>query len=107
MKQLGSLRPEDIPLSAVDFHISDIVYHLLDKPEITTAALEAAREPLELMRHAIWAHSSSINRRSWLLVGVGCTQLSACFDTLVGTLVGVNCTLTASASAAVLEGMRR
>ncbi|BDA43711.1 hypothetical protein COCOBI_04-7260 [Coccomyxa sp. Obi] len=67
MKPLGSLRPEDIPLSAVDFHISDIVYHLLDKPEITTAALDVARDPTELMRQAIWQHSSSINRRSWLL----------------------------------------
>ena len=57
-----------MPLSAVDFHISDIVYHLLEKPEITACALDIARDPMELMRQAIWTHSSSINRRSWILV---------------------------------------
>ncbi|KAK9915160.1 hypothetical protein WJX75_005443 [Coccomyxa subellipsoidea] len=66
LQQLRGMEPGDIPLSAVDFHISNILENLLNNRDIITAALAAGRDPLQIMRDAIWLFSSSINARTWV-----------------------------------------
>ena len=68
LQQLRGMEPGDIPLSAVDFHISNILENLLNNRDIITAALAAGRDPLQIMRDAIWLFSSSINARTWVQV---------------------------------------
>ena len=36
--RVGPLRRSDVPLSAIDFHVSDIVPHLLASPEVRRLA---------------------------------------------------------------------
>lgn len=70
MGQLGPLRPQDIPRSAVDFHISNIMEELLDKRHIADVVLRCCslRAMRDEFRAAIWLFSSSINSRAWLQV---------------------------------------
>ena len=68
LQQLGCMEPGDIPLSAVDFHVSNIIEEVLNNREVLTAALSVGRDPLQAMRDAIWIFSSSTNSRAWLQV---------------------------------------
>ena len=69
----GPLRPEDIPASAADFHISNIIEELLARPAIREAAARVAaatgRDAADCLRTAMWLHSSSVNLRCPLQVG--------------------------------------
>ncbi|EIE19351.1 hypothetical protein COCSUDRAFT_58644 [Coccomyxa subellipsoidea C-169] len=66
LQQLGCMEPGDIPLSAVDFHVSNIIEEVLNNREVLTAALAVGRDPLQAMRDTIWIFSSSTNSRAWL-----------------------------------------
>lgn len=76
---VGPLRRSDIPLSAVDYHVSDILQHLMDLPHVQQLAsgdggglsddvMEmVAGEGLDkAIASAMWLHRSGLNRRVWL-----------------------------------------
>lgn len=60
------LRRGDIPLSAVDFHISSIVEELMQVPSILAAAqsLEAQTDMNDSLRHAMWLFRSGLNSKT-------------------------------------------
>ena len=65
------LKRGDIPLSAIDFHISSIVEELLQKPAISAAAhAVAARsghsDPNDCLRRAMWLFRSSLSSKNEL-----------------------------------------
>lgn len=65
---MATLCYNDIPLSAVDFHISSITEELLQSPQIQKAAAELAfdgREqgPVELLKRAMWFFRSGLNNK--------------------------------------------
>ena len=65
---MAPLRYNDIPLSAVDFHISSIAEELLQSPQIQKAAAELAvdvreRGHAELMKRAMWLFRSGLNNK--------------------------------------------
>lgn len=70
---VGALRRSDVPLAAIDFHVSDIVEHLLEVPHVAAAAhsICCASWGIEgdanaQMRNAMWLFRSSVNHRAWL-----------------------------------------
>ena len=60
------LRRGDIPLSAVDFHISSIVEELMQVPSILAAAqsLEAQTDMNDSLRRAMWLFHSGLNSKT-------------------------------------------
>lgn len=66
------LKNGDIPLSAVDFHVSSIVEELMQKPAVSAAAQRViaqhgqhdANDPL---RRAMWLFRSSLNTKKELV----------------------------------------
>ncbi|KAA6419829.1 MAG: hypothetical protein FRX49_10192 [Trebouxia sp. A1-2] len=65
------LRRGDVPLSAVDFHISSIVEELMHIPSILAAAqsLEAQTDMHDSLRRAMWLFRSGLNSKTQ--VGTG------------------------------------
>ena len=61
----------DIPLSAVDFHISSIVEELMQKPSISAAAQAIAapggQNVSDLLRRAMWLFRSGLNHKQELM----------------------------------------
>lgn len=65
------LKHGDIPLSAVDFHISSIVEELMQKPAVSaaaqvTVAQHGQRDANDLLRRAMWLFRSSLNTKKEL-----------------------------------------
>ena len=69
---LGRLKPDDVPVAAVDFHISSILEGLLSDANMLGAARKAAvkvgSEPAGALKSAMWHFSGSCNHRSLLQV---------------------------------------
>ncbi|KAL0035771.1 hypothetical protein WJX77_002248 [Trebouxia sp. C0004] len=65
------LRRGDIPLSAVDFHISSIVEELMQVPSILAAAksLEAQTDMNDSLRRAMWLFRSGLNSKTQVSTG--------------------------------------
>ena len=66
-----SLKRGDIPLSAIDFHVSSIVEELMQKPAISAAAQAVAAQrngvdPHDALRRAMWLFRSSLNTKQEL-----------------------------------------
>lgn len=71
---MGPLRRSDVPLSAVDFHVSDINAHLMAVPEVQQAAGALApagglASPDDSLRAAMWLFRSSTNHKKELPQG--------------------------------------
>ncbi|KAF5838004.1 hypothetical protein DUNSADRAFT_3597 [Dunaliella salina] len=71
--RVGALRRSDVPLAAIDFHVSDIVEHLLEVPHVAEAANSICcaswgieGDTVAQMRNAMWLFRSSVNHRAWL-----------------------------------------
>lgn len=64
------LKNGDIPLSAVDFHISSIVEELMQKPAVSAAAQMVAqhdqRDANYSLQRAMWLFRSSLNTKKEL-----------------------------------------
>ena len=61
----------DIPLSAVDFHISSVVEELMQKPSVSAAAhrvapLQGQHDANDFLRRAMWLFRSSLNTKKEL-----------------------------------------
>ena len=73
------LRYGDIPLSAVDFHISSIIEELLQRPQILEAAeglaVSQAQDAAGLLKRAMWLFRSGLNNKKLVSVS-GCVQPS-------------------------------
>ena len=74
MVLMTPLRYGDIPLSAVDFHISSIIEELLQKPQVLSAAetlaVSQAQDAAGLLKRAMWLFRSGLNNKK--LVSVSC-----------------------------------
>lgn len=62
------LKHGDVPLSAVDFHISSIVEELMQKPAVSAAAQRVVgqhgqRDAHDPLRRAMWLFRSSVNTK--------------------------------------------
>ncbi|KAG2493933.1 hypothetical protein HYH03_007864 [Edaphochlamys debaryana] len=79
LDRVGPLRRSDVPLSAVDFHVSDVASQLSERPEVAAAveaalgaaaggaALSGAPEDAEdCIKSAMWLFRSSTNPKAWL-----------------------------------------
>ena len=65
------LRNGDIPLSAVDYHVSSIVEELMQKPAVSVAAQRVAtqhgqRDANDSLRRAMWLFRSSLTTKKEL-----------------------------------------
>ena len=83
MHSVGPLRRGDVPLSAVDFHVSDIIAHLLELPELQRVAGmggdaggASRSQPLQLhdsleaeLQSAMWVFRSSVTHKGPFLRG--------------------------------------
>ncbi len=65
------LRRGDIPLSAVDFHISSIVEELMQVPSILAApqSLELQTDMHDSLRRAMWLFRSGVNSKTEVSTG--------------------------------------
>lgn len=70
---MGALQLADVPLAAMDFHVSDILPHLLALPQVGEAVAAVTRrcwgreaEAEWCLRTAMWLFSSGVNVRQWL-----------------------------------------
>lgn len=68
---LMPLKHGDIPLSAVDFHISSIVEELMQKPAVAAAAQSVVSQhgqadAHDALRRAMWLFRSSLNTKTQL-----------------------------------------
>ncbi|PNH10384.1 hypothetical protein TSOC_002885 [Tetrabaena socialis] len=70
---VGPLRRSDVPLSAVDFHVSDVVPQLLARPEVQAAAAASGarggaeeEQAEEALKSAMWLFRSSTNPKCLL-----------------------------------------
>ena len=66
------LKTGDIPLSAVDFHVSSIVEELMQKPAVSAAAQSVVaqhgqRDANDSLRRAMWLFRSSLNTKKELV----------------------------------------
>lgn len=41
VRRVGPVRRSDLPLSAVDFHVSEVITHLMERPEVQAAMVPA------------------------------------------------------------------
>ncbi|MEW5312441.1 MAG: hypothetical protein WDW38_004075 [Sanguina aurantia] len=69
---VGPLRRGDIPLSSIDFHVSDVLTHLMGLPAVAAAGGRLTEncwgteaDPTACLRSAMWLFRSSINHRKW------------------------------------------
>ena len=67
-----SLKNGDIPLSAVDFHVSSIVEELMQKPSVSAAAQRVVAQHGQhdahvSLRRAMWLFRSSLNTKKELI----------------------------------------
>ena len=72
---IGPVRLADIPLSAIDYHVSDVLHHLMANPDVRMAAAglgllggpSSSGEGVEgLLKLAMWTFRSGLNNRRWL-----------------------------------------
>ena len=60
------LREEDIPLSGIDFHCSNILQQVLEDNNVYSALIERCRDKDAMsnyLQRAVWKYRSSINSR--------------------------------------------
>lgn len=74
VSSVAAVQRNDIPLSAVDFHVSSIVQSLLQQQAVAQAASDAAAAGAgtnaeTVLQRAMWRFRSSLNRKQHLLVG--------------------------------------
>lgn len=65
---LVPMKRGDIPLSAIDFHISSIIEELMQKPTVSAAAQAVAAQcagidPHDALKRAMWLFRSSSNTK--------------------------------------------
>jgi len=66
------MRRDDIPIAAVDFHVSSCVEHVLQVPTIRLRIVEAGDrfgfgdsiDVADRTKSAIWRHSAGVNKKS-------------------------------------------
>jgi hypothetical protein len=73
---IGPVRLADIPLSAIDYHVSDVLHHLMAIPEVRMAEAglgllggppSSSGERVQgLLKSAMWIFRSGLNNRRWL-----------------------------------------
>lgn len=68
----GFMRRDDIPIAAVDFHVSSCVEHVLQAPAVRLRIVEAGErfgfgdsiDVADRTKSAIWRHSAGVNKKS-------------------------------------------
>lgn len=73
---IGPLRLADVPLSAIDYHVSDVVPKLLSLPGVHATAVKLRNSSggpsppptgcEDALKSAMWLFRSSLNGRKWL-----------------------------------------
>ena len=72
----GFMRRDDIPIAAVDFHVSSCVEHVLQVPTIRLRIVEAGDrfgfgdsiDVADRTKSAIWRHSAGVNKKSSIVL---------------------------------------
>ncbi|GIL85302.1 hypothetical protein Vretifemale_13904 [Volvox reticuliferus] len=90
---VGPMRRSDVPLSAVDFHISDIVTRLMERSEVVALAPGASGEHAatpedaeDALKSAMWLFRSSKNPKVWVhRLSACCQHLHASEGAVAGT----------------------
>ena len=88
---VGPLRLADVPLSAIDFHVSDVLAHLSTVPGVRAASAKIKRNTGGVpqsstmpqaeagvegqLKSAMWAFRSSLNSRRWLWMDGEATRM--------------------------------
>eukprot|EP00798_Chlamydomonas_sp_ICE-L_P027581 gene27581-7215_t len=69
---VGAVQRSDIPLPSIDFHVSDIIQHMLTRPQIASALNEFAAGSNEgtdsssILKSAMWLRRSGLNSKIFL-----------------------------------------
>ncbi|GIL55544.1 hypothetical protein Vafri_11102 [Volvox africanus] len=93
---VGPMRRSDVPLSAVDFHISDIVTRLMERSEVVALAPGGSAEHAgtpedteDALKSAMWLFRSSKNSKVWVhRLSPCCQHLHASGGAAAGTRGG-------------------
>ncbi|GLI60475.1 hypothetical protein VaNZ11_002634 [Volvox africanus] len=90
---VGPMRRSDVPLSAVDFHVSDIVTRLMERSEVMALAPGGSAEHAgtpedaeDALKSAMWLFRSSNNPKVWVhRLSPCCQHLHASRGAVAGT----------------------